>query len=478
MRSLNWKLAGALLLVVVVSIGLMAYLINVGTASEFRQYASQSSQNYVQSVASVLGTLYEREQGWTSVDDLLADLLRSSGDRLVVADSEGTVVGDTGQEWLGDSASDVGLSGGTVVVSSGDDVGEVYLFSSFARSGRGYGYGGGSQQLVAESNEQDFMDRVNRWLVIVALIAAVVALALGLVLIRQIVGPVRLLSRGARQVAGGNLACRVDIRSKDELGELGRSFNAMAHSLEGAETERRRIIADISHELRTPLTVIEGTVDGIQDGVFPPDREHLETIREQTAVLARLTADLRDLSLAESGQLRLQLAPADLADVLQRSLLTFAAAAGDKGIELASDLAPGLPRVEVDVARFDQVLGNLMTNAIRHTPAGGTITVAARAIERDQVHGVDSPSVLVSVADTGEGIAPEHLPHVFDRFYRAEESRSRGDGGAGLGLAIVRQMVQAHGGTVWVESQQGKGSTFRVALPVRSGGGQSPARHM
>ncbi len=470
MRSLNWKLAGALLLVVMVTIGLMAYLMNVGTASEFREYASQSSQNYVQSVASVLGSFYERDQDWTGIDEVLADLLRSSSDRLVVADSEGIVVGDTGRDWLGDPASDAGLSGGTAVVSSGEDVGQVYLFSSFARGGRGFGYGGGSQQQVAASNEQDFLDRVNHWLIMVAIIAAVVALALGLVLIWQIVRPVKLLNRGARQVAEGNLACRVDIRSKDELGELGRSFNAMAASLEGAEAERRRMIADVSHELRTPLTVIEGTVDGIQDGVFPADKEHLDAIREQTALLTRLTADLRDLSLADSGQLRLHLAATDIKDVLQRSLLTFAAPAGSKGIGLGSDLAPDLPRVEIDAARMDQVLGNLITNAIRHTPAGGRITVSARAIEGDRARGVDSPSVLVSVADTGEGIAPEHLPHVFDRFYRVEESRSRGDGGAGLGLAIVRQMVQAHGGTVWVESQPGRGSTFRFALPVRSSG--------
>ncbi len=465
MRSLNWKLAGALLVIVIVSIGLMAYLVNVSTSSEFQQYASQSSQNYVENVAGVLGSFYERDQGWAGIDELLTDLLRSTSDRLVLTNSDGLVVGDTDHDWVGDTAVDVGLSGGTVVVASGEDVGQVYLFSTFTRGGRGFGYGGGAQQ-SSPSNEQTFLDRVNRWLIIVAITSAVVALALGLILMRQIVGPVKLLNRGARQVAGGNLAYRVDIKSKDELGDLGRSFNTMAANLEGAETERRRIIADISHELRTPLTVIEGTVDGIQDGVFQADKEHLGAIREQTALLTRLTADLRDLSLAESGQLKLQLATTNLADLLRRDLLTFAAPARDKGVELGSDMAPDLPQAEVDPARIDQVLGNLMSNAIRHTPAGGKITVSARAIDRDQAHGVDASSVLVSVADTGEGISPEHLPHVFDRFYRVEESRSRGEGGAGLGLAIVRQMVEAHGGKVWVDSQPDKGSTFHVALPV------------
>ncbi len=469
MRSLNWKLAGALLVVVIVSVGLMAYLANAGTSSEFRRYASQSDQNYVQSAASVLGAFYQRDRGWSGIDEVLADLLRSSSERLVVTDSQGIVVGDTGQDWLGQSASDLGLSGGTVVAASGLDVGEIYLFSGDARGGRGFGHGGEShQQQPVASGEQDFLDRTNRWLIVVAVIAGVVALALGLILIRQIVRPVKLLNHAAREVAGGNLSYRVNIRSKDELGDLGGSFNAMAGSLEAAEAERRRMIADISHELRTPLTVIEGTVDGIQDGVFPADRQHLDAIKEQTALLTRLTADLGDLSLAESGRLRLQMASADVADVVRRGLMAFAAPARGKGIELASDLAPGLPRVEVDVARIDQVLGNLMSNAVRHTPAGGRIAVSAKAIDRDLAHGIDSPSVLISVADTGEGISPEHLPHVFDRFYRVEESRSREDGGAGLGLAIVRQMVLAHGGQAWAESEPGKGSTFRVALPVRA----------
>lgn len=466
MRSLNWKLAGALLLVVVVSVGLMAYLINVSTSAEFRQYESQSSQTYVENVASVLGSFYERDRSWTAVDELLPDLLRSTGDRLVVTDDAGLVVGDTADEWLGETAVDVGLSGGIAIVASGENVGNVYLFSSFSRGGRGFGRGAGSQQ-SSVSNEQNFLDRVNMWLVIVAIMAAALALILGLILVRQILGPVKLLNRGARQVAGGNLAYRVEIGSKDELGDLGRSFNTMAASLERAEVERRRMIADISHELRTPLTVIEGTVDGIQDGVFEADREHLDAIKEQTALLTRLTADLRDLSMVESGQLKLQLAATDLMDLVRRKILTFAVTAKDKGIELTSDLAQEVPQVEVDPARIEQVLGNLMTNAIRHTPGGGKITVSARVIDRDTAHGVDASSVVVSVADNGEGISPEHLPHVFERFYRVEESRSRGEGGAGLGLAIARQMVEAHGGTVWAESELGKGSTFHVALPLR-----------
>jgi len=222
--------------------------------------------------------------------------------------------------------------------------------------------------------------------------------------------------------------------------------------------------------LRTPVTIIDGTVDGIQDGVFPADKEHLDAIKEQTALLTRLTADLRDLSLADSGQLKLQLAATDMVDLVRRKISTFAVPAREKGIDLVSGLPEEALRAEVDPVRIEQVLGNLMTNAIRHTSSGGKITVSARVTDRDAVHGIESPNVVLSVADTGEGISPEHLSHVFDRFYRVEESRSRGEGGAGLGLAIVEQMVDAHGGKVWVESELGKGSTFHVALPVKNRG--------
>lgn len=469
MRSLNWKLAGALLLVVAVSIGLMAYLVNVSTSSEFQQYSSQRSQRYAEEVASVLGSFYERDRSWAEVDELLSNLLRSTSDRLVVADGAGVVVGDTGNDWVGETATDVGLTGGTAIAAFGDDVGDVYLFSTSTRGGPGYGHGAASQQ-SSGSNEQDFLDRVNMWLAIVAIIAALVALALGGVLMWQITRPVKSLVVGAREVAHGNLAYRVDIKSKDELGELGQSFNTMAANLEEAEIERRRMIADITHELRTPVTIIDGTVDGIQDGVFRADREHLDAIKEQTAVLTRLTADLRDLSLADSGQLKLQLAATDMTDLIRRTLSTFAVPAQQKGIDLVSELPEEGLWVEVDVVRMEQVLGNLMTNAIRHTAAGGRITVAARVVDRDAAHGIESPNVVLSVKDTGEGISREHLPHVFDRFYRVEESRSRGDGGAGLGLAIVKEMSEAHGGKVWAESELGKGSAFNVALPVTDRG--------
>jgi signal transduction histidine kinase len=463
---------GAFLLIVIVSVGLMAYLTNINTTREFRQYLSQGNQRYVENTSDALSQFYAQEGNWSHIQSLLLDQLRSSNDRLVVADASGVIVGDTLNQWLGKTANSIGLSSGTSISVSGKKVGDLYLVTSQDGSGRRYMGGGrggpptASQQAVTA--EQNFLSQVNNSLVVTGLIAAVVAIIISLIITRQITRPVKALVNGARQIARGNLSHRVNIKSRDELGNLGESFNAMATSLDEAERERRRIVADIAHELRTPLTVIEGTVTGIQDGVFQPDKEHLDAIKEQTALLTHLASDLRDLSLAESGQLKLTLELTDLADLVRRRTLQFEIKAQEKGIKINTDVSGELPKVNIDPTRIEQVLGNLMINAVRHTPSGGNIMVTLKAIDMDAGHQIDAPSLLLSVADSGEGIAPEHLPYVFERFYRVEKSRARSEGGSGLGLAIVRQMVLAHGGKVWVESALGRGSKFYVSLPDNS----------
>jgi signal transduction histidine kinase len=469
MHSLRWKMAWALLLIVIISVGLMTYLTNINTSRQFGQYLSQGSQKYIQNTANTISRIYSEEGNFSSIQTLLPDLRRSNNDRLVVADTAGVIIGDTSNQWLGRTSGSVGLSNGTVISVSGDKVGDLYLVTGMMGSGRGFMGGGraGSQSTMPMiSAEQNFLDQVNHSLIITGLIAAAVAIILGLIITRQITRPIKSLANGARQIAKGNLGYRVNLKTKDELGELGQSFNTMAASLDEAEQERRRIIADIAHELRTPLTVIEGTVTGIQDGVFKPDKEHLEAIKEQTSLLTRLTSDLRDISLAESGQLTLVLAPTDLTDLVRRQIFHFETRAREKNIEIAADIPQDLPEVNIDPARIEQVMGNLLTNALRHTPSGGQITVSVRKTDEDPDNQIVIPSLILSLKDTGEGIAPEHLPYIFERFYRVEKSRARSEGGSGLGLAIVKKMVQAHGGRVWVESEPGKGSAFYVALPI------------
>ncbi len=469
MRSLNWKLTLALLLVVAVSVGLTAYLTNLGTTSEFSQYVSQGRLSYVEQVQETLSDYYADTGSWQGVQGLFGDLPRFGTYRLVLADSSGLIVGDTDAEWLGKTTSQIGLVDPVSVVVSGQEVGTLYLVSSSTWHGHGQGPIAGDESAAQQpltGEEQDFLDRANRSLAIAGAVGAAVAILLGLVLTRQITRPIRELKKGANRIARGKLSYRVKVKSQDEFGELAKSFNSMATSLENSEEARQRLLADIAHELRTPLSVIEGTVDAMLDGVFETDAANLRSIKEETALLTRLVADLRDLSLAESGQLKMEVAPTDLVSLVQRVISQAEVIAQQKEITMSLDAAEKLPRVAADAGRIEQVVANLLSNALNHTPPGSSVAVTVAPADSLPGYQGSKEDVLISVADTGEGIPPQHLPHIFERFYRVDDARSRMLGGAGLGLAIAKQMVELHGGKIWVESQPGKGSRFSLTLPV------------
>lgn len=467
--SLRWKLGGSLLLVVLVSVGIMSFLINQNTAAQFQQYIQVGNTAYIQRLVNNLEHYYLQTQSWAGVQEILKASLRTGSERMALVDSSGKVIVDTGGQLTGRTAVIDG--NGIPLQVSGKQVGTLYLFLADTGMGSGRGPMGGrwagnsglSAPASIQTSEREFLDHTNSYIWIAGLIATAVALILGTLLTRQITRPLRELNTGAKHISEGDLGYRVRVRSGDEIGKLAESFNNMAVKLDNSEQSRRRLVSDVAHELRTPLTVIQGTVDGIEDGVFPPDREHLDTIKEQAALLTHVVNDLRDLSLAESGQLKLDLLPADMADLVRRKINQFEFEAREKNIRLRMEAASPLPEIRVDSRRMEQVISNLLSNAIRHTPDGGQVTVSLKTAEGHAAAG--KRSLVVSVADTGEGIPSEHLPHVFDRFYRVGTSRSRSEGGAGLGLAIVKQMVQSHGGQVRVESQPGRGSTFYVTLP-------------
>ena len=467
--SIRWKLGGALLAVVIVSVGIMAFLINQNNNTQFQQYLQNGNVAYTQRLTNNLEQYYIQGQSWNGVQDILIASLRTANDRLVVADNSGKIVGDTSDQLIGKSSDSLGSTNGADLQVSGQKVGTLYIALT---SGMGKGYMGGRGMMgtssspaviSSQTSDGDFLNRINGYFWIAGIIAIAVALLLGIFLTRQITLPIKALNAGAKKISEGALGHRVKVNSRDEIGELGNSFNDMAARLDNSEQSRRRLVSDVTHELRTPLTIIQGTVDGISDGVFQPDKEHLDTIREQTVLLTHLVNDLRELSLAEAGQLKLECLPANLVELVQKKLAQFEVNAQTKKIQLMFEPQPGLPSLNIDARRIEQVLGNLLSNAIRHTPEGGLITVAVKMVEANPE--VKTDSLVVSVSDTGEGIPPADLPHVFERFYRVETSRSRSEGGAGLGLAIVKQMVQAHGGQVWVESAPAKGSIFYISLP-------------
>ncbi len=458
MRSLSWKIALSLLLVVVVSVGLTAFLTHHRTTREFSDFISESRTSYLERTEQTLKDFYTENGSWSGVQGMLESLPTFVNDRLILADSPGTIIGDTNAEWLGETVQSVGLSKPTSIVDSGQEVGKLYLLSSGMFIVQFIPPGGAlSAQPPPFSPEQRFLSHINRSLLIAGVVGAAVAILLGLFLTRQFTKPIRALKKGAARIASGDLAYRAEVKSRDEFGELAKSFNSMATSLDNSEQSRRRLFADIAHELRTPLSVIEGTVDAMLDGVYEPNPDNLASIKEETAVLTRLVAELRDLTLAESGKLRLAVEPTNLAELVQRRVSQAEVIGRGKYIALKTEIAENLPQIEVDGRRIEQVVANLLDNALNHTPSGGTVTIAVSP---------DKDDILVSVSDTGEGIPAEHLAYVFERFYKVDNARSRKTGGAGLGLAIAKQMVELHGGIIWVESEVGKGSKFSFTLPV------------
>jgi signal transduction histidine kinase len=275
---------------------------------------------------------------------------------------------------------------------------------------------------------------------------------------RRVARPVEDVMAALGRAADGDFSARVPERGSAEGRTLARAFNAMAERLQRDDERRRALLTDISHELRTPLAVLQGTLEGMLDGIYPRDTEHLSVGLEETQTLARLVEDLRTLATAESAELRLTKAPVDLGVLAKDAIAAFEAQASSAGVALA--LAPEAgpaPVVEADAERLRQVLNNLISNALRYTPRGGTVRV--RLYEAGLEH------AGVAVEDTGTGIAAADLPRIFDRFYKSKDSR-----GSGLGLAIAKSLVAAHGGEISAESDPGHGTSIRVILPRRDAG--------
>ncbi len=283
------------------------------------------------------------------------------------------------------------------------------------------------------------------------------ALLLSFLLSRSISRPVTELTRATQAVATGNLDARVSTEHAGEFGKLAEAFNTMAAELQHADELRRNMTADVAHELRTPLSVIRGKLEGVIDGIYPASEEHLAPVLEETEVLTHLVEDLRVLAQAEAGQLRLDRRPTDVGDLLRDAYVNFTPQAEDHRVMLGLDLPGTLPQVSADWRRISQVLGNLINNALQHTPSGGHVRLSAEAREED---------VAISVSDTGVGIPPEEIPYIFERFWRGDKARVRTEyGGSGLGLAIVKQIVELHGGQIDVTSEPGQGATFTFTLP-------------
>jgi signal transduction histidine kinase len=446
MRNQLWfKLTGAFALIIFIGVVVTVWLTGQGTATQFAHFMVANQMVRPSAMQAALAGYYAGKDGWTGLDTVF--------DRLIVDAANGLMPGMVGNMMgMHENRIQVLDGGGIVVADSGGPAGSEPLLAAPLEHWPIFVNDVSVGELVVEGSlmgavamdPAPLVGSVTRTVFIAALIASLTGLALAAVLVRQITRPLVDLTHASRRIAYGDLRVRVPVRSNDEVGELTDTFNQMAASLEQQETLRHNLMADIAHELRTPLTGIQGAVEAMQDGVFPADAENLEALHAQVLLLNRLVEDLRTLANAEAGQLALEKAPVDLADLCRGQVSALQLRAAEHEIELTIAVPPEENVwVDADSQRLNQVLLNLLDNALRHTPPGGDVTVS--------VYG-NQTEVFVTVSDNGPGLAAEDVPHVFDRFYRGDRSRNRATGGTGLGLAIARQLVEAHGGRIWVDS--------------------------
>ncbi len=329
--------------------------------------------------------------------------------------------------------------------------------------------GFGNESVFANSEATlfaNFSEAVTYAISLAALAAFVTALLVSGFFARQVVQPVREMVAASQQIAEGDYHSRVQVpgsqepEDMDELAQLALRFNQMANRLDQIETMRRRLIGDVAHELRTPLTTIKGSMEGLIDGVLPANEETYMRVHQEADRLQRLVMDLQELSQVEANAVQFNLKPVSLESLIKATEQRLRPQFVDKNVSLSVDIPTPIPLVEVDSDRIQQVLINLIGNALQYTPEGGQVTIQARPADSE---------VIVAVRDTGIGISVEHLPHIFTRFYRVDKSRSRAGGGSGIGLTIAKHLVESHGGRIWVESVGvNKGSTFYFTLPVKS----------
>ncbi len=358
-----------------------------------------------------------------------------------LADQSGRVLIPAGDYTDNSTVSQAALEQGTAITVNNTQVGTVLVVGSPPPLG---------------PLEQSYLNRTYLSLLYAALGASAVALALGIVLARALTKPIRALTTAIRAMAHGDLKQSVQVQSKDELGELAAAFNQMSAELDRLLKARRQMTSDIAHDLRNPLTVIGGYIESIRDGVLKPTPERLDAIQAEVQHLQSLVDDLRMLSQADAGELVLNRETVSVSSLLERAAQSYRPLAEKQGIRMSIEAEAGLSPIHADADKLERVLGNLISNSLRYTPSGGQIALKAQPQNGKQVR--------IAVVDNGKGIAPDALPYVFDRLYRADSARSGDE--SGLGLAIARSIVEAHGGSISAESVQGKGTTMSIVLPA------------
>lgn len=450
-------------LIVLVSVTSVVVIARSSAAQAVRAFMFRGGMTGVEGLVDTLEAYYGANQTWQGAEELLLSPHQGPGrgrggqgmgqgmmgsgmmnQRLRLAGPDGILLADTADPNPSGRLSPGELQGAIPLLADGETVGYLLPEGGMAFS---------------RSDELALVDRLNRAALTAGLIAGGVALLIALLLAHSLLRPVQALTAAAGRLAQGDLSQRVAAGGRDELATLGRTFNQMAAALQQAEGSRRAMTADIAHELRTPLAVQRAHLEALQDGIYALTPENLAPIQEQNLLLARLVDDLRTLALADAGQLPLERKPTDFTRLVKQVVERFRRQAEEQGIqvELETGSSTTTPSIlSIDPLRVEQILGNLLSNALRYTPEGGCLKIAVSLAPEH---------ARLTVHDSGPGIPAEALPHVFERFYRADRSRSRMEGGTGLGLAIARQLAEAHGGSLTAANHLDGGAVFELTLP-------------
>ena len=449
MQSLAVRLTLAFLVVGVVAVGLVGLLIRWGSEGEIDRFVYDRD---VVSFATLLGNQYATAGSWSGVESLFQ---RSRGPNspvdwrhvsVALVDSDRRVIYGQGEFTAGQTLSASSVQGALAIEANGKTVARLLVRRPTSRDAR-----------TPDSPETLLLQRLGRIILLSALGAVVLALVVGALLARSLTHPIRDLTEATSAIANGKLGAQVAVRSHDEMGQLASSFNRMSSDLARSTEMRRQMTADVAHDLRTPLSLLLGYTEALHDGKFRGSQQTYAVMHDAAQQLQHLVEDLNTLALADAGELKLMRQPVAPQALLERTVRAFAARAQAQQVALAVESGSDAPLVDVDPDRIFQVLANLVANALRYTPAGGKVSLSARP---------QDAGVAMCVQDTGSGIAPEHLPYVFDRFYRADQARHGQSGEAGLGLAIARSIVESHGGTISVQSTPGQGAAFTIWLPA------------
>ncbi len=452
MNSLATRLSVAIIGVVLIVVIVISASLARTTNRAFRGYLARSLEPTTTEIRRVLVEYYRTHGTWQGVARALRPYRSPTADGpqplIIVVGRNGVVVAGAPGIPPGSRVPRSLIPFSTPIVVDGREVGRLIVLPP------------GSQGARLPRAEVAFLEQTQRTLLTIALLAVALGIVMSIITTRTITSPLKKLAEAARSVGAREFHHRVEVEGPEEVAAVAHAFNEMAAALEASEERQRQMLADIAHELRTPLSVLQANLRAMLDGVFPMEPQEIAALYDEARLITRLVDDLRDLALADMGQLPLDIQEVDLADLVRNTVTTFALAAEANEVQVEMDVPEEPLTVRVDADRVAQVLRNLLNNALRYTPAGGQVRVSACRVNGD------SPRVRVEVADTGPGIPPEHIPHVFDRFWRGEPSRARETGGTGLGLAIARSLVEAMGGQIGVESVVGRGSTFWVEFPA------------